>query len=82
MTVYEEGYNCPIHGTVKAKITWSKEENDVVATCSICGMVLQRVIPKPFSTAAFKPLGVPGQINPTPEPMPRQTPKRSKHDAP
>lgn len=77
MTVYEDGYYCPVcNKTVKAKIAYNKDENDSVAYCTICGAIIQRVIPKPFSKAAFKPLGVPGHIDPTPETMPRQTQER------
>ena len=57
MAVYEDGYECPECGPVRAKIGWNKEENDTVAYCEKCGMILQRVIPKPFSSAAFKLLG-------------------------
>jgi len=50
MTVYEDGYYCHIcDKTVKAKIWWSNKENDLVASCTICGTELQRVIPTPAS---------------------------------
>ena len=63
MTVYEDGYECPIHGEVKAKISWNNKENDVVAYCSVCGAILQRVIPVSFSKAAHLGLGGLGQQN-------------------
>ena len=54
MVVYQEGYNCPVCGVVKAKLWWSNEENDLVASCTKCGQPIQRVIPsQPFSTPMF-----------------------------
>lgn len=50
MTVYKEGYICPVCGPVTAKIWWSNDENDLVASCTICGAKIQRVIQVPFST--------------------------------
>ena len=47
MTAYKEGYICPICGPVKAKIWWSNEENDLVASCTKCGAIIQRVIQVP-----------------------------------
>jgi len=50
MPVYKEGYYCHVcEKTVKAKIRWSNEENDLVASCAKCGTDLQRVIPAPAS---------------------------------
>lgn len=50
MTVYKEGYYCHVcNKTVKAKIWWSNEENDLIASCTLCGTDLQRVIPTPAS---------------------------------
>lgn len=56
MTVIQDGYICGVCGPVKAKLSWSDEENDVVAYCTECGAKIQRVIPKPFSIAAAMPL--------------------------
>jgi len=50
VTVYKEGYTCPICGPVTAKLWWSNKENDLVASCTKCGAKIQRVIPVPFST--------------------------------
>lgn len=50
MPVYKEGYYCPVcDKTVKAKIWWSNEENELVASCTECGTILQQVIPAPVS---------------------------------
>ena len=61
MTVYQDGYYCSVCGkTVRAKLWWSNEEDELVASCTLCGELIQRVIPQPFSQAAFMPLGRPG----------------------
>jgi len=50
MTVYKDGYYCHVcDKTVKAKIWWSNEENDLVASCTKCGAKIQRVISVPVS---------------------------------
>jgi len=54
MPVYQEGYTCAVCGSVTAKLWWSNEENDLVASCTTCGRPIQRVIPtQPFSTPMF-----------------------------
>lgn len=83
MTVYQDGYTCPVCGPVKAKLWWSKKEDDLVASCAKCGMKIQRVIPaQPFSTPMFaQKLGQSGElglgtkrrvssVNPFPAPVP------------
>jgi len=50
LTVYKEGYICPVCGPVTAKLWWSNEEDDLVASCTKCGAKIQRVIQIPFST--------------------------------
>jgi len=46
MAVYKEGYECPVCGPIRAKLWWSNEENDLMASCSKCGIKIQRVIPQ------------------------------------
>jgi DNA-directed RNA polymerase subunit RPC12/RpoP len=54
MTVTKDGYICAVCGPVEARLSWSDEENDTVATCTKCGATIQRVIPaQPFSTPMF-----------------------------
>jgi len=50
VTVYQDGYYCHVcNKTVTAKIWWSNDENDLIASCTECGTELQRVIPAPAS---------------------------------
>ena len=50
MTVYQDGYYCHVcKKSVKTKTWWSNEENDLVASCTECGAIIQRVIPAPAS---------------------------------
>lgn len=54
MPVYKDGYYCHVcDKTVTAKIWWSNEENELVASCTICGTTIQRVISAPVSKLAW-----------------------------